>query len=96
MAHILSTIGSVLDEIDTERELAADQDVVTLITATYNGRPMTGVLRETYDQLGHVDRATLLLRPLSALLNAIGGMRTALERSPLPHGRGLEALPCWA
>jgi len=84
VAHILSTIGTVLDEIDGEREFVAGQDVVTLITASYNGRAMTGVLRETHGHLGHVAQATLLLRPLSALQNAISGMRTALERSPLP------------
>jgi len=42
------------------------------------------VLQETHDALGHIDCATLLLRPLSMLLDAITAMRAALERSPLP------------
>ncbi len=84
VAHILTTIGTVLDQIDGERELVAGEEVITLITASYSGHPMTGVVRETQDKLGHVTTATLLLRPLPALLNAISGMRIALERSPLP------------
>jgi hypothetical protein len=87
VAHILLTIGRVLDEIDGERELVAGEDVVTLLTASYNNRPMTGVLVESHNQRGHVARATLLLRPLSALMNAMNGMSIALERSPLPDLR---------
>jgi hypothetical protein len=45
---------------------------------------MSGVLHETHDALGRVERATLLLRPLSTLLEAITAMRAALDRSPLP------------
>lgn len=87
VAHILLTIASVLDEIDGKCEFVAGEEVVTLLTASYNNRPMTGVLLESHDQRGHVTRATLLLRPLSALLNAINGMSIALERSPLPNVR---------
>jgi hypothetical protein len=49
---------------------------------------MHGVLDETHDRLGRVERATLLLRPLSALLDTITAMRTAPERSPLPSVSG--------
>ncbi len=84
VAHILMTIGSVLDEIAPRRELVAERQVVTIITAAHDDRRMTGVLDENYDVLGRVERATLLLRPLSALLDAIAGMRAALERAPLP------------
>ena len=84
VAHILMTIGSVLDEIEVQRELVADRQVVTIITVTSADHRINGVLDETYDLLGRIERATLLLRPLSALLDAISGMRTALERSPLP------------
>jgi hypothetical protein len=45
---------------------------------------MSGVLYETYDERGCVERATLLLRPLSTLLGAITTMRAGLEQSPLP------------
>ncbi len=84
VAHILMTIGDVLDEIEARGELVADGQVVTFITAAHAARRMSGVLHETHDALGRVEDATLLLRPLSALLDAITAMRTALERSPLP------------
>lgn len=84
VAHILLTIDGVLDKIEAERELVAERQVVTIITATHRDRRMTGVLDETYDALGRLERATLLLRPLSALLDAIAAMRAALEQSPPP------------
>ena len=84
VAHILTTIGNVLDELEPQRELAADRQLVTIITAAYRDHRMNGVLHETHDPAGRVEHSTLLLRPLSALLEAITGMRAALERSPLP------------
>ena len=84
VAHILMTIGSVIGGIEAEHELVAERRVVTIITATHHDRRMTGVLDESFDAAGRVERATLLLRPLSALLDAITAMRVALERSPLP------------
>ncbi len=84
VAHILMTIGDVLDEIEPEGELVCENHLVTVITAGRAHARMSGVLLETYDALGRVERATLLLRPLSALLEAITSMRAALERSPLP------------
>ena len=38
---------------------------------------MTGVLRETHDAAGRIDRAALLLRPLSALREKISEMVAA-------------------
>jgi hypothetical protein len=82
--HILMTLGGVLDEIEAEHALVADCHLITIINAAHAHRRMSGVLHETYDAFGRVERATLLLRPLSALLDAITAMRAALERSPLP------------
>ena len=84
VAHILMSIGGVLDEIEAQRELVAERQVITIITAAHGHQRMSGVLDETYDKRGCVERATLLLRPLSTLLDAINAMRAALERSPLP------------
>ena len=84
VAHIVMTIGDVLDKIDYERELVADRHLVTVINAAHADHRMSGVLLESYDALGRVEHATLLLRPLSALLDAITAMRAALEVSPLP------------
>ena len=88
VAHILMIIGDVLDEIEPERELVGENQLVTVITARRAHARMSGVLLETYDALGRVERATLLLRPLSALLEAITSMRAALEQSPLPSADG--------
>lgn len=82
------TIGGVLDDIEVQCEFLAERHVVTLITATHGHDRMTGVLDETHDALGRVERATLLLRPLSTLLDAIAAIRAALERSPLPSTLG--------
>lgn len=84
VAHILMTIGRVLDKFESQRELVAERRVVTIISATYAHHRMSGVLHETYDARGRVEQATLLLRPLSTLLDAITAMRAALEQSPLP------------
>jgi hypothetical protein len=84
VAHILMTIGNVLDDVEPQHELVADRQVVTIITAAHHDQRMNGVLDETYDRLGPIEHATLLLRPLPALLDAISRMRDALERSPLP------------
>jgi hypothetical protein len=84
VAHILSMIGTVLEQINAQRELAADREIVTIITAFHRGQRMNGVLYETHDATGRIDRATLLLRPLSTLRQAIADMVAALEQSPLP------------
>jgi hypothetical protein len=84
VTHILSMIATVLDQINAQRELAADREIVTIITASHRGQQMDGVLYETYDATGRIDRATLLLRPLSTLRQAIADMIAAVEQSPLP------------
>lgn len=84
VSHILATIGGVLDEIEARDELVAERQLLTLIAAAHGHRQMSGVLQETYDALGRVEEATLLLRPMSALIEAIAAMRTALKRAPLP------------
>jgi hypothetical protein len=91
VTHILATIGTVLDEIDAQDELIAERQLVTLIAAAHGHHHMSGMLQETYDTLGRVEQATLILRPLSTLLEAIAGMRTALERAPLPSSLAARA-----
>ncbi|MBV8991946.1 MAG: hypothetical protein JOZ73_12295 [Solirubrobacterales bacterium] len=84
VAHILMTIGRAVGEIEPQYELADEREVVTIVSAAHGDRRMSGVLHETYDELGRVEDATLLLRPLSALLEGITAMRAALEQTPLP------------
>jgi hypothetical protein len=87
VGHILSTIRMVLDQIDACSELTAGREVVTIMTASHRGQQMTGVLHETHDTTGRIDSATLLLRPLSTLREAISDMVAALDRSPLPSSQ---------
>lgn len=84
VAHILMTIGRAVGEVESQYELAVEREVVTIVSAAYGDHRMTGVLHETYNTLGLVEDSTLLLRPLSTLLEAITAMRIALEQSPLP------------
>ena len=81
VAHIVSTIGSVLDQIDAQREFVADREIVTIINVSHRGQQMNGVLYETHDATGRIDGAMLLLRPLSTLRQAIADMVAALDAS---------------
>jgi hypothetical protein len=85
VAHIIMTIDAVLDVIEVESQLVVGRQLVTVIRAVHADERMSGVLIEIYDARRRVEHATLLLRPLSALLKAIAAMRAALERSPLPN-----------
>lgn len=74
----------MVDRIEPQREFAQLGELVTVITVTHRGERLHGVLAETHDRVGRVQDATLLLGPLSALLDAISSMRAALDESPLP------------
>jgi len=87
VAHILLTSASVLDSIEPQREFIANGETVTMIAASYRGHRLSGVFVEAYDHAGRIESATLLLRPLSTLQEAIAGMRLALARSALPSER---------
>jgi uncharacterized protein len=84
VAHVLSVIATVLGAVSSQYQLARGRKVITDITAHHKGHRMTGVVIETYDQDGCVQEATLLLRPLRTLNEAIDAMRAALASSPLP------------
>jgi hypothetical protein len=84
VAHILSMVGVVLGQIRAQRELAVDHKIVTLVTASHRHEPMKGVLYETHDAAGAVDRAALLIGPRSTLRRAITDVVAALAQSPLP------------
>lgn len=84
VAHILSMIGRALDQINAERELAADHKIVTPITAFHRDEQMKGVLYETHDAAGGIERAALLLGPRATFRRAIADVVAALEQSPLP------------
>jgi hypothetical protein len=90
VARVLATIGTVLDEVHTERVFATPPEVFTVITATYRGRRMTGAFYESYGPAGAVTSATLLLRPLWLLREAAAGVRQALELERAARGAGAD------
>ena len=49
------------------------------------GRPVDGVLVRQLDAGGMAEEATLLLRPLRALQDAVESLRAALAEDPLPR-----------
>jgi hypothetical protein len=87
VAHLLATIRGLLDGIEVQRELSIERETITVMTASRDGRRIDGMLDEIYDERGLVKSATLMLRPLAALREAIADMADALEHSPLPSRR---------
>ena len=92
VAHILMTIGSVLSEIEAQRELVAERRIVTLITATHRDHRMTGVLDETFDAHGRIERATLLLNhcprcsaPSARCAPRLSDRHSQARSPPAPH-----------
>ena len=84
VAHLFTTIASVLDTVDPVRVLAAGRERTTFLTGRAQGRSIDGVLDEHHDDLGRVVEVTLMLRPLAAVHTAVRAMAAALDTSPLP------------
>lgn len=84
VAHLLSLIGNVLEELRQTRELRTSTSQTTFVEAVVNGRPIQGVFDEHHDAEGRLLEATLMLRPLGALRAAVAAMAQALEDEPLP------------
>lgn len=87
VAHVLSLIATVLEELRATRELETSTSLTTFLKATVNGRPIQGILDERHDQSGRLVEATLMLRPLSALRTAIEAMARKMHQKPLPGQR---------
>lgn len=87
VAHLLTTIGRCLSGISARREFIDKNRSVVEFTAYVGERGMDGVLAQLVDSDGLVCEATLLLRPLSALQEAIANMAEMLTVDPLPSKR---------
>ena len=87
VAHLLSLIGNVLEELRQTRELRTATSQTTFVEAVVNGRPIQGVFDEHHDASGRVVEATLMLRPLSALRTAVAAMAAGVGRRAT-SGRG--------
>lgn len=84
VAHLLSLIADVLEEVRPTRELETATSRTTFLEAAVNGRPIQGVFDEHHDDSGMLVEATLMLRPLSVLRTAVAAMAQALDDEPLP------------
>jgi hypothetical protein len=84
VVHLLTTIGSLLDELSVTRELAGPGETAAFIAGCFDEHGLDGVLDQRRDEQGRVVELTLMLRPLSALLAAVKRMSAALEEAPLP------------
>lgn len=96
VAHLLRAIARVLDDLvatDTAttgtHATGTDDDSaqLTMLTATVEGRPIEGILKERHDQDGRLLHATLFLRPYRTLQTAINAMLNLLSADPLPSNR---------
>jgi SnoaL-like domain len=76
VVHLLTTIGGLQEELRTTRCVDAPGETVSFIET----RGLDGVLDERYDGDGRVTELTLMLRPLSELLDAVKRMGAALAR----------------
>lgn len=87
VAHLFTLIGSVLRDVETDREVEDGATRTTFFRGSAESRPLQGILDEHYDDSGRLTEATLMLRPLSSLHVAVSAMAAALAESPLPSAR---------
>lgn len=86
VAHLLGTIGRVVDDVTPVREVEDGDLHVTFFTARVGEAAADGVLAVTADD-DTITELRLLLRPLDALLAAVKRMGEELAASPLPSTR---------
>ncbi len=86
VVHLLTTIGGLQEELHATRCVDAPGETVSFIET----RGLDGVLDERYDGDGRVTELTLMLRPLSELLDAVKRMGAALGQpaGPAQRARG--------
>ena len=83
VAHLFALISGVLRDLSPVREVTSGPHVTTF----FESGPLQGVLDQRYDEADRLAEATLMLRPFSALRQAIAEMGTALQSAPLPSAR---------
>jgi hypothetical protein len=84
VAHLLTIIATVVDELSDTREIAQGDATVTLLRGVVDAQDIDGVLVAIAGDDGRVVELTLVLRPLKTLLAAVERMGQALASAPLP------------
>ncbi|MFI6088534.1 hypothetical protein [Streptomyces sp. NPDC051218] len=95
VAHLLPKIGECLSGVEPLREFTTagtgeeegEQHGVTAFTAKVGEENAYGALVQQTNEDGQLTEATLLIRPLKALSDAVARMREALSADPLPSRR---------
>jgi hypothetical protein len=87
VAHLLSMIPTVVHDIASTRVVENYGGRTTFFNASAGDRTLQGVLDERYDDSGHLEDATLFIRPYATLRVAMAQMGAALEADPLPSKR---------
>ena len=89
VAHLLATIGGLVEAVEPVHEVTGPLGRATFFTARLAGRDGDGVLEERYGSGGdEVVQLRLMLRPLEALIPAVKAMGAALAADPLPSQEG--------
>jgi hypothetical protein len=87
VAHLLVTIGRVLDGLELAGEFHEGDRTVALVAAAVGEHRLDGALVQTAAADGRLAELTLLLRPLAGLVAAVERMGEALRVRPLPSDR---------
>ncbi|GGV36631.1 hypothetical protein GCM10010277_23210 [Streptomyces longisporoflavus] len=93
VAHLFAKIGQCLTGLEPLGQFTdpgaggEERHGVSTFTAKVGDESVFGALVQHVDAQGQLTEATLLLRPLSALTNAVDRMRDALSADPLPSRR---------
>jgi hypothetical protein len=87
VAHLLVTIGRVLDGLEAAAEFHEGDSTVTLVAAAVGEQQLDGALVQTAAADGRLAELTLLLRPLAGLVAAVERMGEGLRVRPLPSDR---------
>ncbi|MFZ0041921.1 MAG: nuclear transport factor 2 family protein [Solirubrobacteraceae bacterium] len=86
-AHLLTLIPSVVDDLALGDPALAGGVRFTSLSASVDGHPLEGLLREREDEQGKLAHVTLFLRPYHSLKIAIQAMGQRLAEAPLPSTR---------
>jgi DNA-binding HxlR family transcriptional regulator len=88
VVHLLGLIARVLKSPAATETTAIGPSRLTAFTARVEDdqdyAELDGILRESYDESGRLVHATLFLRPLASLRQAIGQLARLLADAPLP------------
>lgn len=88
VVHLLVIIGDVVERLTVTGEFAAGSQTVTLVSGHVGQDQVDGALVQVANDDGLVARLTLMLRPLSGLLEGVDRMGQRLAAEPLPSEGG--------